>query len=88
MDVRVDHKEGWKPKNWCFWTVVLKKTIKSPLDSKEINQSILKEINPKHSLEGLMQNWSSNTLASWCEELTYWKKTLILEKIESKMKRE
>ena len=51
-----DHKEGWAPKNWCFWTVVLEKTLESPLDSKEIqpvhpkgNQSILKE-----SLAGLM----------------------------------
>ena len=30
------HKEGWAPKNWCFWTVVLEKTLESPLDSKEI----------------------------------------------------
>ena len=32
----LDHKEGWAPKNWCFWTVVLKKTLESPLDCKEI----------------------------------------------------
>ena len=32
----LDHKEGWEPKNWCFWTVVLKKTLESPLDCKEI----------------------------------------------------
>ena len=32
----LDHKEGWAPKNWCFWTVGLEKTLKSPLDSKEI----------------------------------------------------
>ena len=31
-----DHKEGWAPKNWCFWTGVLEKTLESPLDSKEI----------------------------------------------------
>ena len=31
-----DHKEDWAPKNWCFWTVVLKMTLKSPLDCKEI----------------------------------------------------
>ena len=30
----LDHKEGWGPKNWCFWTVVLEKTFESPLDSK------------------------------------------------------
>ena len=32
----LDHKENWAPKNWCFWTVVLEKTLESPLDSKEI----------------------------------------------------
>ena len=32
----LDYKEGWAPKNWCFWTVVLKKTLESPLDCKEI----------------------------------------------------
>ena len=34
----LEHKEGWEPKNWCFWSVVLKKTLKSPLDCKEIKQ--------------------------------------------------
>ena len=33
---QLDHKEGWAPKNWCFWTVVLEKTLESPLDCKEI----------------------------------------------------
>ena len=36
MDVRVDCEEGWAPKNWCFWTVVLEKTLESPLYCKEI----------------------------------------------------
>ena len=31
-----DHKKGWAPKNWCFWTVVLKKTLESPLNTKDI----------------------------------------------------
>ena len=38
----LDHKEGWAPKNWCFWIVVLEKTLESPLDCKEI-----KPFNPK-----------------------------------------
>ena len=38
----LDHKESWMPKNWCFWTVVLEKTLESPLDCKEI-----KPIHPK-----------------------------------------
>ena len=32
----LDYKESWAPKNWCFWTVVLEKTLESPLDWKEI----------------------------------------------------
>ena len=32
----LDYEEGWAPKNWCFWTVVLEKTLESPLDHKEI----------------------------------------------------
>ena len=40
----LDHKEGWEPKNWCFQVVVLEKTLESPLDCKEIKQSMLKEI--------------------------------------------
>ena len=39
-------EEGWAPKNWCFWTVVLEKALESPLDCKEINPGI--------SLEGMM----------------------------------
>ena len=38
----LDYKESWAPKNWCFWTVVLEKTLESPLDCKEI-----KPVNPK-----------------------------------------
>ena len=50
----LDYRGSWSPKNWCFWTVVLEKTLESPLDSRRLNQSILKEISPKYSLEGLM----------------------------------
>ena len=38
----LDYKESWAPKNWCFWTVVLEKTLESPLDHKEIQP-----VNPK-----------------------------------------
>ena len=42
LQIEVDHKEGWEPKNWCLWTVVLEKTLESPLDFKGI-----KPVNPK-----------------------------------------
>ena len=44
--LEVDYKESWVPKNWCFWTVVLEKTLSV--------QSVLKEISPEYSSEGLM----------------------------------
>ena len=40
----LDHKEGWAPKNWCFWPVVLEETLETPLNCKEI-----KAVNPKGS---------------------------------------
>ena len=49
-----DCEESWAPKNWCFWTVVLEKTLESPWTARRSNQSILKEISPGCSLEGMM----------------------------------
>ena len=81
----LDQKEGWVPKNWCFWTVVLEKTLKSPLDRKEIEQSILKEINPEYSLEGLMLKYPYfGHLMQRADSL---EKTLMLGKIEGRRRR-
>ena len=41
----LSYKESWAPKNWCFWTVVLEKTLQSPMDSKEIQP-----VNPKGNI--------------------------------------
>ena len=62
----LDCEEGWAPKNWCFWTVVLEKTLGSPLDCKEI-QPVL-NIN----WNDWCWSWNSSTLAIWCKELTHW----------------
>ena len=45
----LDYKESWAPKNWCFWTVVLEKTLESPLDCKEIQP-----VNPKGNQHGIV----------------------------------
>ena len=50
----LDCEESWAPKNWCFWTVVLEKTLESPLDCKEIQPVQSKGDQPWSSLEGLM----------------------------------
>ena len=63
-------KEIWVLKNWCFWTVVLEKTLESPLDSKEIQP--VYEISPEYSLEGVMLiSWNSKSLATWCKGLSH-----------------
>ena len=78
----LDYKESWVPNNWCFWTVVLEKTLESPLDGKEIKPVHPKRNCPEYSLEGLMWIWNSNTLATWCKELTHWKKPWCWEKLK------
>ena len=72
----LDCEESWAPKNWCFWTVVLEKTLESPLDCKAIQP-----VHPKgrRSVLGVhwkdwCWSWNSNTLATCCEELTHWKR--------------
>ena len=78
----LDCEEGWGPKNWCFWTVVLEKTLESPLDCKGYNQSILKEISPEYSLEGLMLKLILQYFGHLMWKTDSFEKTLIWGKIE------
>ena len=50
----LDHIENWEPKNWCFQTVAWRRHLRVPWTARRSNQSILKEISPEYSLEGLM----------------------------------
>ena len=67
----LDHKESWAPKNWCFWTVVLGKTLESPLDSKGIKQSVLKEISPKGIFIGRTDD-EAEALILWPPDVKNW----------------
>ena len=66
----LDHKESWVLKNWCFWTVVLEKTLESPLDCKEIQP-----VSPKRN-----QSWifigrtdaKAETLILWPPDVKNW----------------
>ena len=81
----LDSKESWALRNWCFWTMVLEKTLESPLESKEIqpsNQSILKEISPEYSLEGLMLKLKLQYFGHLMWRNDSFEKTLMLGKIE------
>ena len=66
---------------------MLKKTLGSPLDSKESNQSILKEINPEYSLEGLMLKLKYQYFGHLMQRVDSLEKTLMLGKIEGSRKR-
>ena len=71
----LDCEEGWAPKNWCFWTVVLEKTLESPLDYKEIQPVHSEGDQPWDFFGGeWCWSWNSNILATLCEELTHWKR--------------
>ena len=74
-------KESWAPKSWCFWTVVLEKTLESPLDCKEI-QLVLKEISPGCSLEELMLKLKLQYFGHLMRRTDSFDKTLMLGKIE------
>ena len=84
---KLDHKEGWVLKNWCFQIVVLEKALENPLDCKEIKPVSPKGVNPEYSLEGLMLKlklqyfdhlmWRTNSL----------EKTLMLGKIEDRRRK-
>ena len=84
---KLDYKESWVPKNWCFWTVVLEKTLESPLDCKEIQP-----VHPKGD-----QSWmfigrtdaEAETPILWPPRARAdsFEKTLMLGKIEGRRRR-
>ena len=57
--------------------------LRVPWFAKRSNQSILQEIIPEYSLEGLMWSWNSNTLSTWCEELTHLKRPWCWERLRA-----
>ena len=81
----LDHKASWAWKNWCFWTVVLEKTLESPLDCKE---SILKEISPEYLLEGLILKLKLQYIGHLMWRTDSVEKTFMLGKIEGRRGRD
>ena len=78
----LDYKESWVQKNWCFWTVVLEKTLESPWTARRCIQSILKEISPEYSLEGLMLKLKLQYFGQLMQRADSLEKTLMLGQIE------
>ena len=83
----LDYKENWALKNWCFLTVVLEKTLESPLDWKEIQPVHPKGHNPGCSLEGLMLKLKFQYFGHLMWRADSFEKTLMLGKIEGRRRR-
>ena len=83
----LDHKESWAPKNWCFWIVVLEKTLESPWTARRFNQSILKEISPGISLEGIMLKLKLQYFGHLMRRVDSLEKTLMLVGIGGRRRR-
>ena len=84
---KLDCEESWAPKNWCFWTVLLEKTLAIPWIARRSNQCILKEISPGCSLEGLMLKLKLQNLGHLMWRADSFEKTLMLGKIEGRRRR-
>ena len=83
----LDYKESWAPKNWCFWTVVLEKTLESPVDCKEIQP-----VHPKGDQSWLFigrTDAKAETPIVWPPDVKDWLigKILLLGKIEGRRRR-
>ena len=83
----LDHKEGWTPNNWCFWTVVLEKTLVSPMDCKEIQTVYPKGNQSSKLLEGLMLKLKCQYFGHLMQRANSLENTLMLDKIESRRRR-
>ena len=80
----LDHKESWVPKNWCFEPWCWRRLLRVPCTEKRSNQSNLKEISPENiHWKDWFWSWSSSTLATWCEELTPWKRPWCWERLKA-----
>ena len=80
----LDHKEGWAPKNWLFWSVALEKTLESPLNFKEI-----KSVHTKGNLSWIFIERTDAEVEApvfwltWCEDPTHWKRPWFWERLKA-----
>ena len=83
----LDHKESWKPKNWCFELWCWRRLLRVPWTARRSNQSILKEISPEYSLEGLMVKLKLQYFGYLMQRTDSLEKTLMLGGIEGRRRR-
>ena len=84
---KLDCEESWVLKNWCFWSVVLRRLLRVPWTSRRSNQSILKEISPGISLEGMMLKLKLQSFGHLMWRADSLENTLMLGWIGGKRKR-
>ena len=81
--------ESWTTKKTEHWRIDVfglwcwRRFLRVPWTVKRSNQSILKEINPEYHCKDWSWSWSSSTLATWCEELTHWKRPWCWERLRA-----
>ena len=75
---RTDAFELWCWRLWCW-----RRLLRVPWTVRRSNQFIINEISPEYSLEELCWRWNSSTLATWCEELTHWKRPWCWERLRA-----
>ena len=83
----LNSEESWEPKNWCFWSVVLEKTLESPLDCKEIQPVYPKGNQSWILLEGLMLKLKLQYFGHLMQRTDSLEKILMLGKIEGRRRR-
>ena len=83
----LDCVESWAPKNWCFWTECWRRFLRVPWTARRSNQSILKEISPGCSLEGLMLKLKIQYFGHLMRRVDSLEKTLILGGIGGRRRR-
>ena len=81
---KLTHKEGWATKNWCFWIVLLERTLENPLDHKEI-----KLVNPKGNQAWIFtgRTDAEAPMATWCEQSTHWRRPWCWKRLKGKRER-
>ena len=84
---KFNYKEGWVPKKWCFWIVVLEKTLENPLDFKEGKPVIPKGNQSLYSLEGLIRKLKLQYFGHLMRRTYSLEKSLMLGKIEDRRRR-
>ena len=83
----LDYKESWVPKNWCFVLWCWRRLLRVPWTERRSNQSLLKEISPEYSLEGLMLKLKLQYFGHQMQRTDSLEKTLMLGKIEGRRRR-